>query len=128
MFENLQGNNHMGFNTSLDNYKKIYSTNMKMSPTTLRLKKIKFKGYILAPDDTVHLIYKDQAVTQEVLVLNVGICLGVFYADDSMIGAWDPEWLQNVLKIIIGIFWRYGIVENFAKSRTMTCQPRALPL
>ena len=44
MFENLQGNNHMGFNTSLDNYKKIYSTNMKISPTTLRLNKKTIQG------------------------------------------------------------------------------------
>ena len=71
---------------------------------------------------------KDQAVAQEGLRLNVGRCLGVFYANYGMVGACDSEWLQKALNIPIGFFRRYGIIANAEKSRTIMCQPEALRL
>ena len=50
-----------------------------------------------------------QVVAQEILVLNVGICLGVFYADDRIIREWDSELLQNTLNFLIGLFQRYRV-------------------
>ena len=69
---------------------------------------------------------KDQAVSQEGLSLNVGICLVVFYDDDGMIGAQDSEWIQNALSVFIGLFRQYRLVADFAKYWTMTYQPIAL--
>ena len=37
-------------------------------------------------------------------------------------GLWDPEWLHGTLNVIIGIFWRYGLVANLSKSKAMTFQ------
>ena len=45
MFENWQGINSMGLSASLAYYKLQYFTNMKMSPTTLRLNTKKCKGF-----------------------------------------------------------------------------------
>ena len=33
----------------------------------------------------------------------VGHIMGVFYADDDIIGLWDPKWLQGDLNVIIGL-------------------------
>ena len=55
---------------------------------------------------------EDQAVAQDVLVLNVGTCMGLLYSDNSMIGAQDLHCLQNVLNILIGLFRRLGLVAN----------------
>ena len=46
--------------------------------------------------------------------------MGVFYANEGMIGSWDPEWLQGAINILIGLFIRVGIMANVAKSKTMT--------
>ena len=69
---------------------------------------------------------EDQKVVQEGLGINVGRCLGVFYAEDVIVRTQEPEWLQNALNVIIGLFHWYGLIVNAAKLRTMTCQPRAL--
>ena len=55
-----------------------------------------------------------QAVAQEGLGLNVGICLGVFYAENGMLGARDSEWLQNALNVLIGLFHLYRFVTIVA--------------
>ena len=69
---------------------------------------------------------EDQAMTQEGLGLNVGICLRISYSYDRMIGAQDSEWLQNTLIILINFFQRYRLVANVKKSQTMMCQHKAL--
>ena len=56
----------------------------------------------------------------------VGQCLGVFYADDGIVGSCDLDWLQNTMNVLVGLFRRYGLAVNVAKSRTITCQPGAL--
>ena len=56
----------------------------------------------------------------------VGHCLGVFCANDSMVGYRDSEWLQHLMNVLVGLFRRYGIAANVANFRTMTCQPGAL--
>ena len=57
---------------------------------------------------------------------NVNICLGVFHANDNMVGYIDSNCLKHSMKILIRIFRRYGLAANIAKSHTMTCQPGAL--
>ena len=49
-----------------------------------------------------------------------------FYADDGMVSSRYSYWLQHSMEILISIFWRYGLADNVAKSRTMTCQPGTL--
>ena len=55
-----------------------------------------------------------------------GKCLGVFYDEYGMVISCKPDWMQNVMNVLVGLFRRYGLAENFAKSRTMICQPGAL--
>ena len=56
----------------------------------------------------------------------VGRFLGFFYADYGVVGSRDLEWLKHAMNVLVGIFIRYGLANNVAKSRTMTCQPGAL--
>ena len=56
----------------------------------------------------------------------MGRCLGVFYADDGMVGSRNSDWLQHTMNVLVRIFRSYGLVANIEKSRTMTCQPGSL--
>ena len=47
---------------------------------------------------------EDQHVTYKGLVFVVGGCLGLFYVDYGMVGSRDPEWFQDALNVLIGIF------------------------
>ena len=67
-----------------------------------------------------------QRVYQYGLVETVGRCVGVFCADDGMVGSRDSYWLQHAMNALVGLFRRYGMAANVAKSRTMTYQPVVL--
>ena len=69
---------------------------------------------------------EDQRVAQDGLGETVGRCLGVFYADDGMVGSRNSDWLQHTMNVLVRIFRSYGLVANIEKSRTMTCQPGSL--
>ena len=68
----------------------------------------------------------DQRVYHEGLAVAVRQCLGVFYADDGMVGSRDNYWIQHSMNVMVGLFWRYGHAANVAKSRSMTYQPNTL--
>ena len=67
-----------------------------------------------------------QLVSQEVLVLAVGRCMGLFYDDDGVVVLCNLEWLRVNLNVLIGPFHQYGLVANIAKSKAMICQPGTL--
>ena len=67
------------------------------------------------------LTVEDKLVTHDELVLAVGHSLGLFYTGNDMVGLRDTEWLQEALKVIIGLFRQYGLVTNVSKSKSMTC-------
>ena len=69
---------------------------------------------------------EDQRVDHDRLEETVGWYMGVFYANDGMVVSREPDWLQHVMNILVGLFKRFGLVANFAKSCTMTYQPGAL--
>ena len=46
----------------------------------------------------------DQRVAHDRMREAVGRCLGVFYADDGMVGSRDSEWLQHLMNILVGLF------------------------
>ena len=48
--------------------------------------------------------------------------IGVFYADNRIIGSRDPRWLQGGINILIGMFLWIGLMSNSAKSKKMMCQ------
>ena len=52
-----------------------------------------------------------------------GTFLGGFYADDGMVGATDPEWLQGAFSALVAIFDRVGLQTNVDKTVSMACQP-----
>ena len=47
----------------------------------------------------------------------------VFYADDGMVGATDPQWLQGAFSALVAIFDRVGLLTNVDKTVRMACQP-----
>ena len=47
----------------------------------------------------------------------------VFYADDGMVGATDPQWLQGAFSSLVAIFGRVGLLTNVDKTVSMACQP-----
>ena len=69
---------------------------------------------------------EDQRVVHNRMGEAVGSCLGVFYADESMVGSRDYEWLHHLMNVLVGLFRGYGLTSNVTKSRTMTCQTGAL--
>ena len=69
---------------------------------------------------------EEQRVAHDGLGKTVGQCLGVFYTDDGMVRSRKPDWVQNVINVLVGLFRRYGLVANVVKPCTMTCQPGAL--
>ena len=72
------------------------------------------------------LTVEDQRVDHERLVETAGWFLGVFYADDGMVGSHKSDCLQNAMNIVVGLFRRYGLAANVVKSCTMTCHPVSL--
>ena len=48
--------------------------------------------------------------------------MGLFYADEGMIRSRVPELIQREINVIIGLFIRFGLMVNVAKSNTMTFQ------
>ena len=69
---------------------------------------------------------EDQRVAHDGLGETVGRCLGVFYTKDGMVGSRNLEWLQHAMTALVGLFRRYGLAANVAKSCTMAFQPGAL--
>ena len=65
------------------------------------------------------LTVEDELVAHKELGLVVGRCLGLFYADDGMAESQYPEWLQGAINMLIGLFWRYGLVAKISKSKAM---------
>ena len=47
----------------------------------------------------------------------------VFYADDGMVGASDPAWLQGAFSALVAIFDRVGLQTNVDKTVSMACHP-----
>ena len=86
----------------------------------------------VAVDSVVHhwllLMVKDGAVTQDRLGNAVGQIMEVFYTNDRLMGSPDLEWLQVSLNILIRLFRRIGLEDNFAKPKTMTFQREAIIL
>ena len=72
------------------------------------------------------LIVEDKLVAQEGLRLAVGRCLGLFYANNGMVGSRYPEWTQGALNVLFSLFYPYVQVVNIAKSNAMTCHPGEL--
>ena len=71
---------------------------------------------------------EDQRVAHDVFGASVRRCLVVLYADDSMVGSRYPDWLQQLMNVLVGLFLRYSLTGNVAKSSLMTFQPGALRL
>ena len=49
--------------------------------------------------------------------------MAVFYVDDGMVGATDPQWLQGAFIALVAIFDRVGLQNNVNKTVSMACQP-----
>ena len=48
-----------------------------------------------------------------------GRYLGVVYANYRMVCSRYPEWMQQLMNVLVGLFQRYGLAANAAKFRTM---------
>ena len=56
----------------------------------------------------------------------VGRCLGLLYTYNGVVVLQDPERLQGKLKVLIGLFCRYGLVANSTNFKAMPCQAGTL--
>ena len=56
----------------------------------------------------------------------LGHKMGVFYADDVMIGSGDPIWIQGYINVLIDLFRIIVPEANIAKSKKMICQPGSI--
>ena len=61
--------------------------------------------------------------SHDVLGILVGQYRGMFYTYDGLVGSPVPCFLQGSLIVLIGLFRRYGLLDNVAKSKAMMCQP-----
>ena len=64
----------------------------------------------------------DRLVAHDRLRIAVRRCMGMLYADDSLVGSRDLDWLQGYLNVIIGLFRHYKLVANVANSKAMMYQ------
>ena len=46
-----------------------------------------------------------------------------FYADDGVLSARCPEWLQSSFTTLVGLFKHVGLRTNAQKTKVMTCIP-----
>ena len=51
--------------------------------------------------NSLALAVEDQLITQELLGIAVGRCLGIFNTNYGMARSWYPEWLQGALNMLI---------------------------
>ena len=68
----------------------------------------------------------DQRVDQNGMGETSGRCLGVFYANDDMMGSGDADRLHHSMNVLVSLFQRYCLLANVDKYRSMTCQPGTL--
>ena len=47
---------------------------------------------------------EDQRVDHDEFGDTVRQCLGVFYADDGMVGSRDADWLKHLMNVLVGLF------------------------
>ena len=66
---------------------------------------------------------EDKRVDQNGMVEDGRRFLGVFYVNDGIVGSREYIWLHHSMNALVGLFHRYVLIANVAKSRTMTCQP-----
>ena len=75
---------------------------------------------------TLYTVLEESLVALEGLGLAVGRCIWLLYTNNRVVGSQDPEWLQGALNVLIGLFCRYGLVTNVAKSKARKCQTGTL--
>ena len=69
---------------------------------------------------------EDHRVAQDGLKETIGRYVGVFYADDGMVGSRDLDWQPHALNVLVSLCRRYDLAAIVAKSCTVTCHPREL--
>lgn len=52
--------------------------------------------------------------------------LAAFYADDGLLAARSPEWLQSGFSWLVELFKRVGLMTNSEKTKAMTCYPYSI--
>ena len=67
------------------------------------------------------LTVEENSATHDGIGMVVGRCIGMFYADDSMIRSRDPEWLQGSINFLVLLLRRVDPMANVAKFNTMNC-------
>lgn len=72
------------------------------------------------------LVIADNGVAFQGMGLTVAEKLVLFYADDGLIGAHDPVWLQHALDALVGLFRQVGLQTNTEKTKVLTCVPGAI--
>ena len=57
---------------------------------------------------------EDQRVVHNRMGDAVRYCLGVSYDDDAMVGSRYSEWVNHLMKFLVGLFCQYRLAANVA--------------
>ena len=68
----------------------------------------------------------DQRVDHNGMGETSGRCLGVFYANEGMMGSGDADRLHHSMNFLVSLFQWYYLLAKVDKSHSMTCQPGTL--
>ena len=63
----------------------------------------------------------------EVLGLLIQYFVPYFYSDNGLAASTQPERLQRVFTVLIGLFCQFGLRTNTRKTVSMACQPCHMP-
>ena len=66
---------------------------------------------------------EDDVVIHDWMGHAVGLRMGVFYLCDGTIWLRCPQWLQGAPNVLIGLFRRIDLMNNFTNSKIMTWWP-----
>jgi hypothetical protein len=71
----------------------------------------------------VRQLQKKSELEEEVITELMAAFFAIFYVDDVYLALRDPEFLQQVLDILIKLFACVGLKTNVKKTQTMICTP-----
>ena len=69
---------------------------------------------------------EDGSIVHDGLGHVAGKSLDVFYSENGILISCDPKWLQGTLRVLIGLFRKIVLADNFVKSKTMNFQMGAI--
>jgi hypothetical protein len=71
----------------------------------------------------VQQLWEESELEEAVIMELMALFFAIFYVDNAYLALRDPEFLQQVLDILVNLFARVGLETNVKKTQTMICTP-----